>query len=441
MSSEPVKENLQRVIGTRSLVLAILNITVGTGIFVIPALIAEKMGASAIVAYLVCGGLIFLIALCFAELGSNTNISGGTYTYIENAFGPFAGFMANNIYWFGACVFSDGAIANALADTLGYFFPVFTNALFRAGFFVLVFGGLAFLNIRSVKRGLRLVELTAIGKLFPLILLVVISGIHISPGNLLWKDGFSFSELGTSSLLLFFAFMGMETPLSNGGEIADPQKTVPKALFIAVLLLLLLYIGIQVVTQGVLGDAIQQHKEAPLAAVAARSIGKTGGVLIILITAVSMFGALGSEILSIPRILYSGARDGLLPGPLAKIDRKYLTPAVAIFVYALIDCVLSIAGEFKTMATIASASSLIIYMGVVLATIKMRKKDPGGSKTGFRIPGGYTIPVLASIVILWLLNGLEREDLKASLIFVGVVALIYPLMVFLKRRKGQHDPS
>jgi L-asparagine transporter-like permease len=103
--------------------------------------------------------------------------------------------------------------------------------------------------------------------------------------------------------------------------------------------------------------------------------------------------------------------------------------------------VLSIAGGFKTMATIASASSLIIYMGVVLATIKMRKKDPGGSKTGFRIPGGYTIPVLASIVILWLLNGLEREDLKASLIFVGVVALIYPLMVFLKRRKGQHDPS
>src|SRR5580700_7854933 len=119
------KENLKREIGVMALTLAILNITVGSGIFVILAIIAEDLGGAAILAYLICGALIFLIGLCFAELGSKTNSSGGVYTYIETAFGPYAGFIANNLYWFGACVISDAAVANALADTLKFFFPVF----------------------------------------------------------------------------------------------------------------------------------------------------------------------------------------------------------------------------------------------------------------------------------------------------------------------------
>ena len=123
MTPVSVKENLKREIGVRSLTLAIINQTIGTGIFVIPALIAINLQAAAIITYLVCGTLIFLIALCFAELGSKTTASGGVYEYIETAFGPYAGFLANNIYWFGASVISDAALANALADTLKYFFP------------------------------------------------------------------------------------------------------------------------------------------------------------------------------------------------------------------------------------------------------------------------------------------------------------------------------
>jgi amino acid transporter len=153
MNPVSTKENLKREIGVRSLTLAILNIIVGTGIFVIPAIIAENLGAAAIVAYLVCGVLIFLIALCLAELGSRTTTSGGVYSYIETAFGPYAGFLANNIFWFGGCVLSDAAVANALADTLKYFFPFLDDEIYRIVFFLLLFGGLALLNIRSVKNG------------------------------------------------------------------------------------------------------------------------------------------------------------------------------------------------------------------------------------------------------------------------------------------------
>ena len=100
----PPPQNLKRTIGVFGLACAVVNFTIGTGIFVLPALIAENLGAAAIICFLICGLLIYLIALCFAEVGSKITTSGGTYAYIEAAFGPFAWFLANNVFWFGACI-------------------------------------------------------------------------------------------------------------------------------------------------------------------------------------------------------------------------------------------------------------------------------------------------------------------------------------------------
>src|SRR5664279_3347531 len=172
MNPVPEKEKLKREIGLLPFTLSILNIIVGTGIFVIPAIVAENLGAAAIVAYLVCGAVIFLIALCFAEVGSKVTTSGGTYAYIETAFGPYAGFIANNLFWIGSCVVSDAAVANALADTLKYFFPSLDNEVFRVLFFIFIFGTLALINIRSVKNGVRFIEFATFAKLIPLVLLV-----------------------------------------------------------------------------------------------------------------------------------------------------------------------------------------------------------------------------------------------------------------------------
>lgn len=435
MSEKLVNENLKREIGVRSLVLAIINMTVGTGIFVVPAIIGITMGASAILAYLLCGGLIFLIALCFAELGSKTEISGGTYTYIENAFGPFAGFLANNIYWFGSCVFADAAIANALADTISYFIPAFSHSLYRIIFFVCIFTALAIVNMKSVKNGVRLVEFTAIGKIVPLIIFIIVSSFHIIPANLTWTSTPTINSLGASSLLLFFAFMGLETPLSNGGEIKNPRKTVPVGIFLAILLILILYICIQLIVQGVLGDKLALYKDAPLAAVAGKVFGKTGSLIIIMVTVISMFGAICSSILSIPRILYSGARDGLLPKPLSKIHPRFLTPHIAIGVYALIDLVFAIFGDFGSLATLASAGSLLVYLGIVLATIRLRSKKAKDEKSSFRVPGGVLIPVLASAVIIWLLCSLSNAEIRGIAVFTLVLSVIYLISWFIRKRK------
>ncbi|MEO6499206.1 MAG: amino acid permease, partial [Mucilaginibacter sp.] len=368
MTSITTKENLKRAIGVKALTLAILNMTVGSGIFVIPALVAEGLGTAAIIAYLICGLLIFLIALCFAEVGSKTTVSGGVYTYIETAFGPYAGFVANNIYWFGGSVISDAAVANALADTLKSFFPALGNDMFRAMFFVTVFGCIAFINIRSVKNGVRVVEIAAFGKLIPLVLVVIVGVYFIKPANLAFTHTPPISSFGTAALLLFYAFIGLESPLSNGGEIQNPRRTVPLGIFFGILSILILYISIQLVTQGVLGSSITAHKDAPLGAVAGVIFGKAGFTLIIIITAISMLGSLGGAILSVPRLLFAGARDGLMPKVLAKVHPRFFTPHIAIGFYAMLGLLFAICGGFKQLAIIASASSLLIYLGIILST-------------------------------------------------------------------------
>lgn len=427
-------ENLKREIGIRSLALAIVNITAGSGIFVIPAIIAQDLGAAAILAYLVCGLLIFLIGLCFAELGSKTTVSGGVYNYIETAFGPYAGFLSNNIYWLGGCIVSDAAIANALVDTLKYVFPFLDTELNRILFLVLVFCGITFINIRSVKNGVRLIEFATLGKLIPLVAVVIAGAVFASPENLRWTIEPTLNNLGTASLLLFFAFIGIDGPLSNGGEIKDPKRTVPLGIFFGIGTVLLLYLSIQLVTQGVLGANISAHKDAPLAAVAGIAFGKAGALIIIAAAALSMLGALGGEILSIPRILFAGARDGLLPKPLAKVHPRYFTPYIAIAVYASLGLVLAISGGFKQLATIASAALLVIYLGVVLSTIKLRKKAEATGEKTFRVFGGLFVPLVAAAGIVWLLSNLSIAELTGMGIFIVLFSLAYFVIQQLKKK-------
>ncbi len=419
------KENLKREIGVRALTLSILNITVGTGIFVIPAILAESLGAAAILPYFICGVIIFLIALCFAEAGSRTTVSGGAYTYIEAAFGPFAGFIANNLFVFASAAVSDAAIANALADTLKYFFPALDHQVFRVLFFIVVFASLAWINIRSVKHGVRFIEYATYAKLVPLIILVFAGTGFMSAKNLHWTSAPGIRSVGTASLFLFYAFLGLETPVTNGGEIKNPKRTVPLAIFLGILCVLILYILIQEVTQGVLGAAIAAHKDAPLAAVSGIIFGKAGLVLMIVVVAISMLGSLGGEVLAMPRLLYAGARDGLMPKAFARVHRRFFTPHIAVGFYASLGLLLSIFGNFTQLAIITSAATLLIYLGVVLATIKLRRTASPEAEKTFRVPGGITIPLLAVCAILWLLSHLTKTEITGLVVFILIFSAVY----------------
>ena len=431
-----MQENLKKEIGTFGLAAAVVNIMVGTGIFILPALVAENLGATAIICFFICGALIFLIALCFAEVGSKVNVSGGTYAYIENAFGPFAGFLANNIFWFGSCVLSDAAAANALAKTLGYFLPALDTETVRPIFFLILFGVLAYINIRGAKNGVRFIVFTAIAKLIPLLLIIGFGTGYITVENLHWKVAPTLHDLGASSLVLFYAFLGIETAVTNSGEFKNPSRTVPLGILSGLSFVLVLYIAIQLISQGVLGDQLVANKEAPLTAVSKLIFGNAGITLVVVGTAISILGALSGEILAIPRILFAGARDGIFPKLLTKVHPKYTTPHIAIIFYSVLGFLLAVFGVFKQLIILSSAATLLIYLGVVLATIKMRLKRSGTGEKTFTIPGGIIIPLIATATIIWLLSNLSIAEFTGIGIFIMILSLVFLAMKLFAAKKG-----
>ncbi|MFY9150904.1 MAG: APC family permease [Prolixibacteraceae bacterium] len=428
-------EGLKREIGVWGLSANIINLVVGAGIFVIPAIVAEGLGPSSILAYLFCGFLIMLIMLCFAEVGSKLTQSGGAYSFIEVAFGKYFGFLTVNFFIIGATIMADAAVANALASTLAYFIPVFKDELVRAIFFVLIFSGLALVNIKGVKQGITLVIVTTIAKLTPLLLLVFIGFTKITMSNLAWDSMPSMNDLGQVSLILFFAFQGAESGLNTGGEVKNPQKTIPKGILISISFVILLYVLIQLVAQGVLGASLSGFKDAPLAEVAKHVVGPLGITLMLVGAAISMFGFLSGDVLNMPRVIYSAARDRvILPQSLANIHKKYATPYWSIILYAAMGCLFSITGEFKQLAILSSASVLLIYLGVALAMIKLRIGHKAEAGT-FRVWGGYTVPVLSILIILWVLSKLTGNELIGIAGFIGILSVVYLGMFFLRKKK------
>lgn len=417
-------KGLKRSIGLLGLSANIVNIIVGAGIFALPALIAQNMGASSIIAYAFCGILMALIMLCYAEVGSKITDTGGSYTFIESAFGDYAGFLAG-IFTISSCLLADAAVSNALVDVLGSALPLFEIQSVRILTLFIIFFGLAYVNVIGIKQGIGLVMFNTFAKLIPLILLILLAWKDVSLSNLWWTDTPTIKQLGETSLILFFAFQGGEVGLTVGGEVINPRKTVPKAIFISISTVVILYILIQMVSQGVLGDTLPEYQAAPLAETAKVVMGKFGYLLLLVGAVISMFGNLSGEVLNNPRVIYALARDRVLPSKqLARIHKSFATPYIAVMVYACLGFILASTGTFEQLVPIATGSLLIVYLGVVLSVIKLRRSKKI-NQDSFKIPGGLIVPVLSSFIILYFLSYLSFSEKTGTLIFIVLLSLLY----------------
>lgn len=435
MELQPSENHLKREISAFQLGTNIFNYIVGAGIFVLPATVAGILGPSSLSAYLFCGFLIALIMLCFAEVGSKITSTGGVYAYTEEAFGPVAGFIVSSLLWFGIGVISDAAVVNALYDIILKLIPGLHATYFRIGFIIIVFGFLAWINVVSLRYSLHLIKITTVGKLLPMIGVVLLGVAFIHPQFLQWSGIPKFHSLEDASLVLFFAFIGGENALSNSGEVIKPSKNIPKGIFLGISVIIILYLLIQIVCQGVMGPALASSS-SPLGDTAKKIIGEYGLIIITIGVGISIFGSLSGDVLATPRILFAEAKDGLLPGFLAKIDPKHTTPKVAVLVYAALGCIFAISGGFKQLAILGSAAALIIYLLTVASTIKLRYTMPHEPGM-FRIKGGLTVPVLAIIAIIWLLSGLKLMEIEMVLIFIAIVLVIYFIGHFSRRKKAR----
>lgn len=435
MPNDKTDEGLKRVIDVRGLTIAIVTCIIGAGIFVLPAIVSIELGAFAVFGYVFCGIMMAAIMLCYAEIGTCVTTSGGSYAYVEAAFGSLPGYIINWLYFFGWSILGSAALMNIIADSLGVIFPVFSNQLVRGFFFFVLTVFMILLNVRGARQGMGFVKFITIIKLLPLLGIIIFGFSYVKSANLHWENLPTLKTFGSSMLVLFYAFAGFETSLSASGEIKNPKRTIPLGIIWGGVIVLIIYMLLQTVIQGTLGNNMAVFKDAPLAAVAQKIIGPAGATILLLTAAVSCFGNVTIDILATPRLLFAGANNGLFPKFLGKVHPKFATPYLAVITYALLIFIFSISGSFKQLAILASAAILLVYLAVILSTIKLRSNKQDTSEKTFRAPGGIVTPVIGIASIIWLLTSLSKWEILSTLIFIAVICVIYFITKRFKKEK------
>jgi APA family basic amino acid/polyamine antiporter len=432
MANKHTNHELERIVGVAGFTSNIVNFTIGAGIFVLPAIVGVALGFYSIFAYLICALMLASIMLCYAEIGSRVTSTGGSYAYVEAAFGDFAGFIVKWLFFFVWGIMGDAAVMNVVADSLAAIFPVFSNPWIRGLLFFILVGFMVLINIRGAKLGIAFIKGLVIIKILPLIGIILFGISKINSANLHLDHLPSISTFCSTVLVLFFAFAGFETALGMSGEIKNPKRTIPIGIFLAAVLVLCIYLLLQTVALGVLGAEMNVVKDAPLAAVAAKIVGSAGGVILLVTAALSSFGSVFGDVLNTPRMLFAGAKDGLFPKFLGKVHARFNTPYLAIITYASLIFIFSVSGGFKQLAVLASAAILFIYLAVILATIKLGGRKQDSSEKTFRMPGVLVVPLIGIVAIVCVLTGLSKKEILSTIIFIAFISFVY---IVMKKKK------
>jgi APA family basic amino acid/polyamine antiporter len=427
------QEKLVRAIGTFGLAAGIINITIGGGIFRLPANVASTMGPSAPIAYIVCALAMGLIVLCIADAGSRVSLTGGPYAYVGTAFGPYFGFISG-VLLFMLGTFATAAVSTVFAASVGQLVPALSGRAASAVVLIAAYAFWSFINFRGVTLSVRLNSIATVAKLLPLLLVAIGGAFFVSASNLAIEVVPPAGDIARASLFLIFAFAGVESALVPSGEVRDTARTVPRAIGLAMAVITVLYIALQLVAQGILGDELAKATASPLADAAGMSMGGWARATLLAGASISTFGYLGGMTLSMPRALFALARDRFLPRGLAAVHPEYRTPHVAIIVQSLLTFVLAASGTFEQLAILANVSALALYLGCALAAWRLRQMKVGASDGAFTVPGAAVVPWIACAVILWLLTGVTSVEWVGFVICVGVASMVYTLTRTSRRR-------
>jgi amino acid transporter len=433
-SQSSAERGLLRAIGTWSLAAGIVNVTVGGGIFRLPASpeVTGRLGAAAPLAYIACAIVMGLIVLCIAEAGSRISLTGGPYAYVEMTFGRYVGFLVGVMLWLIGATAIPG-VAGLFADAAARLVPALDSTAGRAFFLAVMFSAVTVINIIGVKQGTRLNTVLTVAKLAPLLLLLAVGLFSVDAQNLKWTHAPATADLSRASVILIFAFAGVESALVPSGEVRDTARTVPRAVFLAMALITLLYIGLQVVAQGVLGTALVGDA-TPLATAAGKVFGPWGVVMLSTGFMISAFGYLSGMMLAVPRALFAFGRDGILPKQLANVHPRFHTPWIAIIAQSALAWALAVTNKFEALAIIANVSAALVYLGCAAAAWKLRRTPamPGA----FRVPGGAVVPILAAAAILFLLASVTVKEWSVLAAVVVVASVLY----LIARTRTASDP-
>ena len=430
------EQGLLRGIGFLGIAILALNGVIGAGIFALPAAIAERAGAWSPWLFLIVGVLVITVVLTFAELSSYFRDTGGPVLYTTRAFGPLVGFSTGWILFLSRMT-AFAANTAAMATYLGAVVPWFATGPGRAVLICAAGAGLTWANYVGVRGGVRTLAVFTFMKLAPILLLILLGLQYVSADTLLPGHFPGIDDLGGTTLLLIYAYVGFESTTIVSGEAKNPQHALPRALLSTVVLIGVLYFLIVLVYISVLPEADGSQTLVDVGRVLA---GSAGALVITLAAVFSIGGNLASIMLAVPRLTFALSEQRMLPRWFGEVHERHATPANSILFLGVLGTVFALSGSFVWLAAASSLTRLISYVLCILSLPAVRRQaDAGTRRAAFRLKGGYAIPLVALALCLWIMfqSALDAWLMTAALLVVGLV--LYRLSRARRERQARRE--
>lgn len=427
--------------GMISTVALIVGNMVGTGIYTLPASLANAAGPISLVSWILTAAGFFFLAVIYADMGAAYPKSGGPSVYARRAFGDFVGFEIAYSYWLSVII-GNAAIVIATVGYLGIFNQRLAESPELQVIICLVLiWALVAVNIRGVKEGAAVAVVSTVAKLVPLLIFSAVALWYFDASNLapFTPQGEDTSSIlfavSAGAALTVWSFAGLESATVPAEEVDDP-RTIKRSTMIGFAITAVVYILISVSVMGVLPNAEIGSSASPLALAATRIMGSWGGTMMALGALVSGLGTLNGWILLSGRVPLGVAADGLFPKALARIHPVHHTPHVSLIIAGVVASALvllrlteTLLETFEFIVLLSVLMTLVPHVTTSLGEYLLSKREPElfpKRASGF-IP---LVSFIALVFVIWVIygTGLKTIGLGSGLLVIGV-----PLYYWMKK--------
>lgn len=426
------EEKLVRGIGRWDLAAIAVNTIIGTGIFILPARVTGLIGDFSLFAFIACAVIIGAIIICFAEVSSRFEATGGPYLYAKEAFGSVVGFEVGWLYWV-VRVATFAANCNAFLIYLGFFYPKANEGIARILIILAVIIPMTVINFIGVRQSAILTNVFTVGKIVPLLVFAFVGLFFIQPANFDFAETPTYDNFSQAVLLLIYAYVGFEAAVIPAGESKDPKRDLPFALFVALGFCTVLFIIVQVVAIGTLPGLADS--KTPLADAAGSFLGTFGAAFIAVGALISILGNLNGGFLAASRLPFAMSENRELPAVIGATHAKFRTPYVSIFITSAVILVLTIYSSFLTAVTLATVTRLLVYATTCISLPVFRRRA-NAPEAKFRSNLGIPATIISVILIGWLLLDEKVRNEGLPILIAIVVGLIIFASYKLLGRSG-----
>jgi APA family basic amino acid/polyamine antiporter len=446
-SGNPHAETYARSIGPFSGTMMVVGGIIGSGIFLNPALVADRVKSAELTLLVwVLGGAIALIgALVFAELGARRPVAGGGYVYLRDAYGRLPAFL---YAWTLLLVIATGAIAAVAVTFAGYTATLL--GLAPASRVPLAVGAILLLSIVNyigVKPGAITQNVMTMLKLGALAVLIV-AGLLLRPDP---ASSGSLPSLPQAQVILavggalvpvLFAFGGWQQTNFIAEELIDAERNLPRALVAGVIMVVAVYLLANLAYLRTLGVAGLAGSSAPAADAISRLLGPAGRGVIAAGIAISTFGFLNLVILVSPRVYHAMARDGLFFPSMTRLHPRYRTPSVAIGFQCVWAVILTLTGRYGELLDYVVFGDWIFFAAVASTVFVFRSRERRGEETTtlrFRMPGFPLLPATFMLASLYVVIGSIASNPRNAVKGTALILLGVPVFLFWNMRRKRAD--